>query len=272
MRKIACSGCSLQYKGLDTTLDLVKRAGFDAIELSGLNDEMKTDEKSRREILAQVEEAGLFIEALRWRGPDGIKIAADFGIPILATGNRAREGDKETFAEDIKRFKEAGKEAADYGIRICVKPHVGNYIHSTPTMMEFVERVDSENVGFMWDPSHLWRANEQPEETLMRTKDHIFAVRLRDHISREQTVDPAEIQIPGNGKINFQSVVNELLTIEGLETFCIEINNWGHRDDNNQWVKWSRDMAWESSELEQILNILTKARQSVEGYILKAEN
>jgi len=271
MRKIACSACSLQGKSLDTTLELVSRAGYDAIELSGLNDEMETDSESRKITLAKVEEAGLFIEALRWRGPDGVRIAADFGISLLATGIRAKEDDKETFEEDVRRFKQAGKEAADYGIRVCIKPHVGAYVHSTSTIMEFLEKVDMDRVGIMWDPSHLWRANEQPEETLMQVKDHIFAIRLRDHISREHQVDPAEIQIPGNGKIDFQAVISELMTIEGLDTFCIEINNWGHRDNDHQWVRWNRERNWEQFELKQVQGILKQARQNVAA-LLKAEN
>jgi sugar phosphate isomerase/epimerase len=119
----------------------------------------------------------------------------------------------------------------------------------------------------MWDPSHLWRANEQPEKTLLQVKDHILAVRLRDHISRERMVDPAEIQVPGNGAIDFQIIVNELLTIEGLETFCIEINNWGHRNGQGQWVRWDRDLIWGPLELGQVLDILTRARQNLENFI-----
>jgi len=106
MVKIACSGCSLQRKGLDTTLDLISRAGYDAIELSGLSGDITGDEEQRKNILAQIEEADLFIEALRWRGPDGVKMAVDFRVPLLATGIRAKESDKETFESDVKSFKD----------------------------------------------------------------------------------------------------------------------------------------------------------------------
>ena len=51
---------------------------------------METDNEHRKIILAKVEEAGLLIEALRWRGQDGVKVASDFGIPLLAPGAACR--------------------------------------------------------------------------------------------------------------------------------------------------------------------------------------
>ena len=233
--KIGFSACSLSKQGLDTTLDLVRKAGYDAIELSGIGSEVADDEKQVKLIVDKVADAGLVVEALRGQGVGAIEVTSALGAPLLATGINAREGDKQAFEKQIKVFRKASKEAADCGVRMCIKPHVGNYVHSTPTIMEFLEKVDSKQVGVMWDPSHLWRADENPDETLAQVKDHIFAVRLRDHKSREKSVDPAEIQVPGNGFINFESIMSQLTAIEGLDILVVEINNWGTRKPDGSW-------------------------------------
>ncbi len=267
MISIAFSGTSLQNQGLDLTLDVIQRSGFNALEFSGILTPIPDNTTARKNLRDQIRDAGLAIEALRWRGPGGVQAAKAIGAPVLATSFGARESDREAFLAEIENFKKMGKEAADAGVRICVKPHVGNYVHSTSTMCEFIECVDSEHVGLMWDPSHLWRANELPEETLPSVLDHLFAVRLRDHISRDSQVDPAETQVPGNGEIDFRAIIDILLTRENLKTYCIEINNWGHWDEQNQWVKWERDRVWESEEESQVIRILTLARENLGRYI-----
>ena len=66
--KTGFSACSLSGQGLDTTLDLVKKAGYDAIELSGIGSEVADDEKQAKLIVNKVADSGLVVEALPPRG------------------------------------------------------------------------------------------------------------------------------------------------------------------------------------------------------------
>jgi sugar phosphate isomerase/epimerase len=251
--KIGFSATGFQGKDFDTTVDCISRAGYQAIELDAAQLDLRGDAAYGARIREKLAAASLVAESLRVYGPEnvvpGIKLATHLGVDLVATGIRAREGDREALEADIKRFEEWSAVGADYGVRLCVKPHVGVYLHDTPTMLEFMRLVDREQVGIMWDPSHLWRADENPAETLSLVKDYIFAVRLRDHRSREKAVDPAEIQIPGNGALDWPVILSQLATVNGLDILVIEIN---------RMVDWAP---------EQMTDVISRARRNLAGFL-----
>jgi sugar phosphate isomerase/epimerase len=254
MTGIGFSATGFQDKDFETTVDCIQRAGYTAIELDAAQLDLSGAAASSV-VRERLERANLVAESLRVRGVvtrEGLQHAEVLGVPLVACGLRSKEGEIEAFGLEVKTFQECARVAVDRGLKICIKAHVGSYVHDTPTMLEFIERVGSPAVGLMWDPSHLWRANEDPAETFAQVKDYVLATRLRDHKGRQKAVDPAELQIPSNGALNWARILKQLKAIQGLDILVIEIN---------QMRDWSP---------ERMRDLLTRARVSLEHLLARA--
>ena len=230
-------GCStILYGGypLDTALDHIKRAGYRAIELCAipgmaehLPDGAGVDEL--RAIRRKVHDRGLEIESVgastnvldserRARFVRLIQAASVLGAPAITTGSGGTSDDAASFDEVVGVWQELARIAAEQGVRLSVKPHVRAAVYSTPTALRFVERV---SVGLNFDASHLWRANETPEESLRQLAPYLATGRIRDAVSREPGgPGPIEQQIPGGGQMNLPAI---LAGMAGLPYVVLEI-------------------------------------------------
>jgi sugar phosphate isomerase/epimerase len=217
-------GCStILYGGypLDTALDHVKRAGYKAIELCAipgmaehLSDAASLDEL--RQVRRKVHDRGLAIESVgastnvldperRARFERLIQAAGVLGAPAITTGSGGVSDDPASFDETVRVWQELARVATESGVRLSVKPHVRAAVYSTPTALRFVERV---SVGLNFDASHLWRADETPEESLRRLAPYLATGRVRDAVSREPGgPGPIEQQIPGGGQMNLPAIL-----------------------------------------------------------------
>ena len=54
--------------------------------------------------------------------------------------------------------------AKHYGVTLCFKAHVGQYVYNTATTLKVLEAVNHPNLGLDMDPSHVWRAGVLPSE------------------------------------------------------------------------------------------------------------
>ena len=60
------------------------------------------------------------------------------------------------------------EKAAGYGVTLCCKAHVGACIFNTPTTLRAMKKIKSRAFGIDMDPSHIYRAGEDPAEALAR--------------------------------------------------------------------------------------------------------
>lgn len=236
-------GCStILYGGhpLEAALDGIRRAGYQAIELGaipGMADHLSADEGPDyyRGVRDAVAERGLAIEAIgastnlldpdrRARFVRLMKAASELGAPALTTGSGGVSDDAESYRTVVATIAELARIAADLGVRISIKPHVRAAVYSTPTASRFMEEVDPRWVGLNYDASHLWRANETPEESLRALGPHLATARIRDAVSREPGgPGPIDQQIPGNGAMNLPAIAEALAAIPGLRYTVLEI-------------------------------------------------
>lgn len=240
-------GCStILYGGhdLDAALAGIKQAGYEAIELCaipGMAPHTSCDMTGAaiREVKAKVEGSGLAIESIGASGnpftSDGpeeapfaklMRVAAELGAPALATGSGGAFGDEESFKETVANVNGMARIAADLGVKISIKPHVGAAVGSTPTALRFMKEVDLEWVGLNVDASHLWRAEpwEVPEESIPKLAPYTFTARIRDtHAGHERPIGSVESQIPGRGGMNLPAICAALNAIPGLEYVTLEI-------------------------------------------------
>ena len=240
-------GCStILYGGhsLDTALKGIEQAGYGAIELCaipGMAPHISCD-MSRAEIRAvkaKIEDSGLAIESIGASGNPFVsdepgeppftklmQVAAELDAPALATGSGGTFGDENSFKETVARIQETAAIAADLGVKISIKPHVGAAVASTPTALRFMEEVDPKWVGLNVDASHLWRGEpwEVPEESIPKLAPYFVTARIRDtHEGHERPIGSVESQIPGQGGMNLPAICAALNAVPGLQCVTLEI-------------------------------------------------
>ena len=236
-------GCStILYGGhsLEIALDGIQRAGYAAIELCaipGMADHLSADASPEeyRRIRQVVAERGLAIESVgastNLLDPDRrarfirlIKAAAVLGAPAITTGSGGVSDDDASFRTVVSTVNDLAKIATAEGVKISIKPHVRAAVYSTPTALRFIAEVDRQWIGLNVDASHLWRANETPEESVKQLRSAITTARIRDAVSREPGgPGPVDQQIPGNGAMNLPAITLELAAIPGLSYTVLEI-------------------------------------------------
>jgi len=236
-------GCSTILFGgypLDVALDGIRRAGYTAIELCaipGMADHLSADADpaTYAAIRRQVDDAGLKIESIgastnlldpdrRARFARLIKAAAALGAPALTTGSGGVSDDEASYDQVLATLKELSAVAAGEGVRISIKPHVRAAIYSTPTALRFVKDLPSPWIGLNFDASHLWRANETPEDSLAQLGSHLATARIRDAVSREPGgPGPVDEQIPGNGAMNMPAIARGLSSLPPISFTVLEI-------------------------------------------------
>ena len=226
---LGCSTILFGGHSLDAALDGIARAGYRAVELCsipGMAEHVPLGHGPAhyRDSGALVQAAGLTIDALgasvdvvaasvelgererRQRLMALIDVARALGAPLLTTSSGGRSDDETSFAEAVAAFRALAGAATDAGVRVAVKPHVGAAVYSTPTALRFVEAIDSPALGLNWDPTHLYRAGERPEDSLAILGPYVLTVRLRDMRTRQGPPRTVEEQLPGNGALDLAAI------------------------------------------------------------------
>lgn len=128
--------------------------------------------------------------------------AAEIGIPVINVGPGGKLGVQEDLDRSIEQLARMAERAAEHGVVLCVKAHVGNAIYNTPTTQYAMERISSPAFGIDMDPSHIHRAQENAEEALPAVLSRVKHVHIRDCKGREQGPGPIELQACGRGDID----------------------------------------------------------------------
>lgn len=236
-------GCStILYGGysLDVALDGIRKAGYAAIELCaipGMADHLSADADSATctAIRRKVDEAGLKIESIgastnlldpdrRARFVRLIKAAARLGAPALTTGSGGISDDEASYGQVVETLRELATVAAGEGVKISIKPHVRAAVYSTPSALRFVQDLPGPWIGLNFDASHLWRADETPEDSLAQLGSFLATARIRDAVSREPGgPGPVDEQIPGNGAMNLPAIARGLASLPRISYTVLEI-------------------------------------------------
>jgi sugar phosphate isomerase/epimerase len=100
--------------------------------------------------------------------------------------------------------------AERYGVTLCVKAHVGAAIYNTPTTLKLMEAVTSPAFGIDMDPSHIYRAGENPVEAIQAVVKRVKHVHIRDCKGRQQGPGKPELQANGRGDIDLVGYIRVL--------------------------------------------------------------
>ena len=206
---------------LETAFKYIKMAGYDGIELSaidGMSEHLVLDRW--REVAPQIRQLAqtyeLALLAMEQPSQDPAKMEAAFqaaveiGIPIINCGPGGKTDDEVTFQQSVDSIGALAQMAERYGVTLCVKAHVGAAIYNTPTTLRLMEAITSPAFGIDMDPSHIYRAGENPVEAITAVISRVKHVHIRDCKGRQQGPGKPEDQANGRGDIDLVGYIRAL--------------------------------------------------------------
>ena len=204
---------------LETALQHVAWAGYENVELAaiaGMTEHVKLEDDPSK-IKDALESQSLTVTAMeaatldRERLAGLFKLASQIGVPIVNIGSGGKTGDEQSTVEAITLMREFAKMAGDAGVKLAVKPHVGQAIYNADTGLRLMNEVTEPAIGLNFDPSHLARADEDPAAVAPRWGNKIITSHFRDCPTRVPGPPGSpEQQIPGRGALDLQGILRSL--------------------------------------------------------------
>ena len=228
---------------MEAAFKYLKMAGYDGIELSaidGMSEHLVLDRW--REVAPEIkrlsQEYELELLAMEQPSQDSEKMelafqaAVEIGIPIINCGPGGKSDDADSLQQSIETLGKLADRAHHFGVTLCVKAHVGSSIYNTPTTLQAMEAISSPAFGIDMDPSHIWRANENPVEAISAVITRVKHVHIRDCKGRQQGPGKPEDQANGRGDIDLVGYIGALkaggysgpvdLEIIGAKSYSLE--------------------------------------------------
>ena len=139
-----------------------------------------------------------------------MQAAVAAGIPIINCGPGGKTDDATSLQQSIDSLGNLAQMAEKYGVTLCVKAHVGASIYNTPTPLKVMEAISSPAFGIDMDPSHIYRANENPVEAITAVLPRVKHLHIRDCKGRQQGPGKPEDQANGRGDIDLVGFIRTL--------------------------------------------------------------
>ncbi|MDD4744526.1 MAG: sugar phosphate isomerase/epimerase [Eubacteriales bacterium] len=191
----------------------IKMAGYDGVEISAikgmcehLNLERYPEQKNEiKEVLA---ETGLELLASEVASTDADRlelaftVAADLGIPVINVGPGGKMNEPGSLEETIDRLARLAERAQAYGVTLCCKAHVGAAMFNTETTLKAMAAIANPAFGIDMDPSHVYRAGENPELALPQVLARTRHIHIRDCRGRGPSPGEPPLQACGRGDID----------------------------------------------------------------------
>lgn len=228
---------------LEIAFKYVALAGYDGIELSAIDGMSEHLVLNRwREIAPQIKQlaATYNLELLAIEQPSqdtaimeqAFQAASELGIPVVNCGPGGKTGDEASLQQSIDSLGHLADMAEKYGVTLCAKAHVGAAIYNTETTLRLMKAVTSPAFGIDMDPSHIYRAGENPVEAMKAVISRVKHVHIRDCKGRQPSPGKPEEQANGRGDIDLLGYIRVLhesgyagpvdLEIIGALTYRIE--------------------------------------------------
>jgi sugar phosphate isomerase/epimerase len=204
---------------LETALQHVAWSGYEYVELAAIagmaeHVSLQSDASQVKDLLAV---NNLTVTAMEAATTDQdrlsglFKVAAAIGVPLVNIGSGGTTGDEGSVKASIVLIRELAKMAGDAGVKLAVKPHVGQAIYNAATGLRLMEEVTEPALGLNFDPSHLARADENPAEVAPRWAGKFITSHFRDCPVRVPGPPGApEQQIPGRGALDLVDILQAL--------------------------------------------------------------
>jgi sugar phosphate isomerase/epimerase len=206
---------------METAFKYIALAGYDGIEISaidGMSEHLVLDRW--RELAPEIKRLAqaYHLELLAMEQPSrdaakmeqAMQAAVEIGIPLINCGPGGKTGDEASLQQTIDELGRLAQMAERYGVTLCVKAHVGHSVYNTPTTQRIMEAITSPAFGIDMDPSHIYRADENPVEAIAAVVSRVKHVHIRDCKGRQQGPGKPEMQANGRGDVDLVGYVRVL--------------------------------------------------------------
>ncbi|MCM3748790.1 sugar phosphate isomerase/epimerase [Paenibacillus pasadenensis] len=227
---------SVLFKDFDveTAVRHIAQCGYDGVELSaiqGMCEHLVLDswQEQAEELKRIAADNGISYLSMEVASLDEARLTKAFeaakaiGIPVVNVGPGGKSNDEADLSQSIATLSHLSELAASYGVTLCVKAHVGNAIYNTPTTLRAMDAIDSEGFGIDMDPSHVYRAGENPEEALPQVLSRVRHVHIRDCKGRSSGPGPIGQQACGRGDIDLAAYCKVLVDGRYDGPVCLEV-------------------------------------------------
>lgn len=219
--KLGCNTVLFASVDLDTALGHIAFAGYEYVEfaaIKGMCEHISPDDDTDtlKRVNARLTELGLTATAIEAATTDKDRLERIFDlatrleVPIVNVGSGGVTGDEDSTKKSIAHVAELADLAGQYSLTLAVKPHVGQAIYNGATALRLTSEIDHPALGLNFDPSHLFRADEDPADIARSWGERIVTSHFRDCGSREQKVGPPPTQIPGRGAVDIPGTLQAL--------------------------------------------------------------
>ena len=204
-----------------TAFEYLALAGYDGVEISaiaGMGEHL--DLSNWREVTPKLKQLAkdYALELLAMEQPkqdadvmeQAMQAAVELGIPIINCGPGGKSDDEASLQASIDSLGKLTERAEHYGLTLCVKAHVGQSVYNTPTTLKLMDAIDSPAFGIDMDPSHIYRANENPVDAIAAVISRVKHVHIRDCKGRQQGPGSPENQANGRGDIDLVGYIRTL--------------------------------------------------------------
>jgi len=213
MIKLGVNSVLFQGHDLATAMQHIAWAGYDGIELSaikGMCEHLDLDnwQAQAESIKAQAAEHKLALLSMEVASLDDDRLTKAFeagqgiGIPVVNVGPGGKSDVEEDFVRQSDLIARQADKAAGYGITLCCKAHVGGSIYNTPTTLRAMKAIASPAFGVDMDPSHVYRAGEDPAQALPAVISRVKHIHILDCKGRGPSPGAPCDQACGRGDID----------------------------------------------------------------------
>ena len=228
---------SVLFGGCDfaTAVKHIALAGYDGVEISaikGMCEHLELDhwKSQAAELKSMVADHGLAFLSMEEaqvnedRLVRAFEAGAEIGIPVINVGpGDGKSGDQGDLQRTIDQLAKMAEMAEPFGVTLCVKAHVNRPIYDTPTTLRAMEAISSEAFGIDMDPSHVYRAGENPEEALPKVLDRVRHIHIRDCKGRQTGPGTPENQACGRGDIDLMGYCKAMVDGGYSGPVCLEV-------------------------------------------------
>ncbi len=234
MIRLGVNSVLFQDHDFATAVKYIAECGYDGVEVSAIEGmcehlvlgKWKSQAAELRQIVA---DAGIEILSMEETRLDEQRLllayeaAAEIGIPVVNVGSGGKTGVEEDVKASIEMLAKMSEAAEPFGVTLCVKAHVGAAIHDTPTTLRAMQEIHSSAFGIDMDPSHIYRANEEPEDALPAVISRVRHIHIRDCKGRQSGPGAPRDQACGRGDIDLHAYCRAMVDGGYDGPVCLEV-------------------------------------------------
>jgi len=241
MIRLGVNSVLFQGHDLATAMQHIAWAGYDGIEVSAIKgmcehldlDHWREQADSIRSLAAENHLALLSMEVASLdedRLTKAFEAGLAIGIPVINIGPGGKSDIETDFVAQVGTIARLAEKAAGYGVALCCKAHVGGSIYNTPTTLRAMDLIRAPSFGVDMDPSHVYRAGEDPAQALPAVLSRVKHVHIRDCKGRGPSPGEPRDQACGRGDIDLYGYFKAMVAGRYDGPVCLEVIGAGKLD------------------------------------------